>query len=158
MALPERLKGKFRVPAIAAPMFLVSGPDLIIEACRGGVIGALPALNARTSEDLHSWLSAIDQALVAPAGTMVSPYAVNLTVARNRQERLLGDMAVCAAHETPIVITSVGHPGEAVAMVHAYGGLVFHDVTTLRHAEKAIEAGVDGLILVCAAPAAMPVR
>lgn len=150
MALPSRLQGTFRIPAIAAPMFLVSGPDLVISTCRSGVIGTFPALNARTTEELDDWLGQINSALAEPQDGVVSPYGVNITVARDRRARLEADMAVCAKHEVPIIITSVGHPGEAVKMVHDYGGLVFHDVTTMRHAAKAAEAGVDGLILVCA--------
>ncbi len=108
MSLPPQLTDSFRVPVIAAPMFLVSGPDLVISACRSGVIGAFPALNARTTEELDAWLDRIDAARSQASDRIVSPYAVNIVVARNRRQRLDADLAVCAAHHTPIIITSVG--------------------------------------------------
>ena len=148
--LPEQLR-TLRLPVIAAPMFRVSGVELVAACCASGVIGVLPAHNARTSEDLGHWLVQLEHALAAvPAA---APYAVNLNVnkARGREtQRLDADLALCVAHRVPLVVTSVGDPSEVVQTVHGYGGLVFHDVAHLRHAEKAIAAGVDGVILVCA--------
>jgi len=148
--LPERL-AHLRLPVIAAPMFLVSGVGLVAACCASGVVGTLPAHNARTSEQFGQWLERLDDALDGVRGA--APYAVNLNVnnARSRDtQRLDADLALCVAHRVPLVVTSVGDPSEVVRAVHAYGGLVFHDAAHLRHAEKAIEAGVDGVILVCA--------
>ncbi len=145
MALPASLAGRLRLPVVAAPMFLVSGPDLVIAACRAGVLGTFPALNQRTTEGLGEWLHVIEAALT-PAD---APYGVNLIVHRTNA-RLAADLAVVVAHRVPVVITSLGAASEVVAAVHSYGGVVFHDVTTAAHARKAAEAGVDGLILVAA--------
>ncbi len=140
----DDLKARLRLPVVAAPMFLVSGPDLVIAAGCAGILGAFPALNARSTDELREWLGRIEGALAD------FPYAVNLIVQGTGSPRYLDDLALIQAVKPPVVITSVGQPAEAVARVHAFGGLVFHDVTTVRHARKAIEAGVDGLILVTA--------
>ncbi len=145
MALSEALRTRLKLPVVAAPMFLVSGPELVLAACRAGVIGTFPALNARPIAQLDAWLDRLARAL-APAD---APFGVNLIVHRSNS-RLAEDAKLVARHRVPIVITSVGHPGDIVDKVHAYGGLVWHDVTNLYHAKKAIEAGVDGLILVAA--------
>ncbi|HYC46364.1 MAG TPA: nitronate monooxygenase family protein [Burkholderiales bacterium] len=142
-----------RVPVIGAPMFLVSGPDLVIEQCKAGIVGSFPALNARPQEVLDTWLTQIETALEAhrrenPSG-IVAPYAVNLIV-NQANKRLDQDFEVCARHKVPIVITSLSAPTQIAKRVHEYGGTVFHDVVKVRHAEKALEAGVDGIILVCA--------
>ncbi|WP_238540973.1 nitronate monooxygenase family protein [Herbaspirillum sp. YR522] len=141
------------MPVIGSPMFLVSGPALVIAQCCAGVVGAFPALNARPQEQLDAWLTEIEGALsdyrLAHPGATVAPYAVNLIVHQSNQ-RLQEDLATCVRHRVPIVITSLHAPDQVVQQVHAYGGIVLHDVTTLRHARKAIGAGVDGLILVCA--------
>ncbi|EJM99697.1 2-nitropropane dioxygenase-like enzyme, partial [Herbaspirillum sp. YR522] len=141
------------LPVIGSPMFLVSGPALVIAQCCAGVVGAFPALNARPQEQLDAWLTEIEGALsdyrLAHPGATVAPYAVNLIVHQSNQ-RLQEDLATCVRHRVPIVITSLHAPDQVVQQVHAYGGIVLHDVTTLRHARKAIGAGVDGLILVCA--------
>lgn len=145
---PERLF----LPAIAAPMFLVSGPALVIEACRNGVIGAFPALNQRSSGGLEDWLDQIAAGLASGPASGVShlaPYAVNLIVHKTNT-RLEADLKVLISRRTPIVITSLGAIKEVVDAVHEYGGIVFHDVTTMRYAHKALETGVDGLIAVCA--------
>lgn len=147
MPLPPSLEGRLSLPAVAAPMFLVSGPELVIAASEAGVIGAFPSLNARPAEEYVRWLGQIERALAASPGA--APFAVNLIVHRSNK-RLEQDLAATVAHRVPIVITSVGHPGEVVARVHAYGGLVWHDVIHLHHAHKAAAAGVDGLILVAA--------
>lgn len=145
MPLPPSLDGRLRLPVVAAPMFLCSGPDLVVACCRAGVLGTFPALNQRTTEDFEAWLDAVEEQ-VGPAD---APFGVNLIVHRSNQ-RLDADLQVVVRHQVPVVITSLGAVPDVVAAVHSYGGVVFHDVTTRRHAEKAAEAGVDGLILVCA--------
>ena len=141
------LFGSLTLPMICAPMFLVSGPELVIAACKAGVVGSFPALNQRTSEGLADWLGTIEAALAAAPGA--APYALNLIVHKSNV-RLDADLDLCVKHRVPVIITSLGLRADLVARVHAYGGLVLHDVTTTRHAQKAIDAGVDGLILVCA--------
>ncbi|MBB1483902.1 nitronate monooxygenase [Tessaracoccus sp. MC1865] len=145
MPLPEPLASRLRLPVVAAPLFLVSGPELVIAACRAGVLGAFPALNQRTTEGLISWLEQIDGALSASD----APYAVNLIV-HATNTRLAADLEAVVARKVPVVITSLGAVPDVVEAVHSYGGLVLHDVTTLRHAQKAADARVDGLILVSA--------
>jgi nitronate monooxygenase len=147
MSLPKVLAERLRLPAIAAPMFLTSGPDLVVEVCRSGVLGAFPALNARTSQGLDHWLGDIEDRLSDAADA--SPFAVNLIVHRSNP-RLKADLDIVVAHEAPLVITSLGAVKDVVDAVHSYEGLVFHDVVNRRHAEKAAEAGVDGIIAVCA--------
>lgn len=147
MPLPPQLEGRLRLPAVAAPMFLVSGPELVVEACRGGILGTFPALNQRTSEGFRDWLDEIGAALAASPGA--APFGVNLIVHRSNR-RLEADLAICADHRVPVVITSLGAVPDLVREVHGWGGVVFHDIVSRRHAEKAAEAGVDGLILVCA--------
>lgn len=153
MALPKSLEGKLRIPLIGAPMFIVSGPELVIAQCQAGIIGGFPALNARPQSALSDWLKQIKESLAEYAeknpDQPVAPYAVNQIVHASNS-RLLDDMAICVEHEVPIIITSLRPPAEVVAAVHSYGGLVFHDVISLRHARKAIEQGVDGVIAVCA--------
>ncbi len=153
MALPKSLEGKLRIPLIGAPMFIVSGPELVIAQCQAGIIGGFPALNARPQSALADWLKQIKESLAEYAeknpNEPVAPFAVNQIVHASNS-RLLDDMATCVEHKVPIIITSLRPPAEVVAAVHAYGGLVFHDVINLRHARKAIEQGVDGVIAVCA--------
>ncbi|MDQ0506266.1 NAD(P)H-dependent flavin oxidoreductase [Xanthobacter agilis] len=146
-ALPPVLEGRLAVPAIAAPMFLVSGPDLVAETCRGGILGTFPALNARSSDLYGAWIDEISARTAAHAGA--APFGVNLIVHKTNT-RLQADLAVTVQKKVPLVITSLGAVREVVEAVHAYGGLVFHDVISRRHAEKAMEAGVDGIIAVCA--------
>lgn len=128
-------------------MFLISNPQLVLACCRNGVIGSFPALNQRESSGFKAWLEEIEAGLAKLENP--APYAVNLIV-HNSNPRLEADLAICIEHKVPIVITSLGAVKELVDAVHGYGGLVFHDVTTRRHAEKAAEAGVDGLIAVAA--------
>jgi nitronate monooxygenase len=135
------------IPAIAAPMFLVSGPDLVVETCRSGVMGTFPALNQRTSEGYAAWLDEIRERLSRIE--TASPFGINLIVHKTN-ERLRRDIEITVQHRVPIVITSLGAVRDVVDAIHSYGGLVFHDVINLRHAQKAAEAGVDGLIAVCA--------
>jgi nitronate monooxygenase len=142
-----------RVPVIGAPMFLVSGPDLVIEQCKAGVLGAFPALNARPQTLLDSWLTQIEDALERHRretnAAQAVPYGVNLIV-NPANKRLEEDLEVCVRHKAPVIITSLSAPTAIAKRVHDYGGIVFHDVVKVRHAEKALEAGVDGIILVCA--------
>jgi nitronate monooxygenase len=145
MVLPNGLAARLKLPAIAAPMFLVSGPALVIEACRGGVIGAFPSLNCRSVDDYAAWLDRIEAALT-PAD---APYAVNLIVHKTNN-RLDADLALTIARRVPIVITSLGANAEIVKAVQGYGGLVFHDVISRRHAEKVARVGVDGIIALAA--------
>ncbi len=153
MALPELLKNNLRIPLIGAPMFIVSGPELVIAQCQAGIVGAFPALNARPQEKLEDWLLQIKEELAAYAAEypeqIVAPFAVNQIVHASNT-RLLEDMKVCVKHEVPIIITSLRPPADVVDAVHNYGGLVFHDVISMRHARKAIEQGVDGVIAVTA--------
>ncbi|NBB06510.1 NAD(P)H-dependent flavin oxidoreductase [Pseudomonas monteilii] len=147
MSLPASLEQRLRLPVVAAPMFLISNPQLVLACCANGVVGSFPALNQRDSAGFKAWLEEIEAGLgqlQTPA-----PYAVNLIV-HPTNPRLQADLALCVEHRVPIVITSLGAVKEVVDAVHGYGGLVFHDVTTRRHAEKAAEAGVDGLIAVAA--------
>jgi nitronate monooxygenase len=136
-----------RIPAIAAPMFLTSGPDLVVEVCRSGLVGTFPALNQRTTAGLIEWLEEIQARLKGFPDA--APFGVNLIVHRSNP-RLQADLEVCVAHKVPLIITSLGAVPEVVRAVHSYGGLVFHDVINRRHAEKAAEAGVDGIIAVTA--------
>lgn len=147
MTLAE-LKARLKLPVVCAPMFLVSGPELLIAASLAGVLGSLPASNARTAEELRHWLERIAAAL--NDGLTVRPYAINLIVRGADSPRFSADLELVEHFRPPVVITSVGKPGEVVACVHGYGGLVFHDVATMRHAQTAIESGVDGLILLTA--------
>ncbi|HTU09581.1 MAG TPA: nitronate monooxygenase family protein [Allosphingosinicella sp.] len=145
MPLPDALARRLKLPAIAAPMFLVSGPALTIAACKSGVIGSFPALNCRTTQAYGEWLDRIESAL----GPDDAPYAVNLIVHKTNT-RLEADLALTVARRVPIVITSLGANAELVAAVHSYGGMVFHDVISRRHAEKVAAAGVDGIIALSA--------
>jgi nitronate monooxygenase len=147
MAIPKAFEGRLALPAIAAPMFLTSGPDLVVECCRSGVLGTFPALNQRTTEGFVAWLQEIERRLAAVANP--APYGVNLIVHRTNP-RLRADLEQVVAHRVPLVITSLGAVPEVVQAVHGYGGLVFHDIVNLRHAEKAVAAGVDGIIAVAA--------
>ena len=151
MTVPALFRGSMRLPAIAAPMFLVSGPALVTATCQAGVAGTFPALNARTPEQLDGWLAEIDATLAAartadPA-TPVAPYGINL-ILHASNPRVAPDLTLIVQHRVPFVITSLGHPGAVVQAVHAYGGLVFSDVIHADHARKALAAGVDGIVAV----------
>lgn len=140
------------LPAVAAPMFLISGPELVIECCKAGVVGTFPALNQRSTEGFEEWVIEIKEALAkfeAETGKKAAPFGVNLIV-HHTNPRVQADLEVCVKHKVPLIITSLGAVSELVDAVHSYGGLVYHDVIKKRHAEKAAEAGVDGLILVSA--------
>ena len=140
------------LPVIAAPMFLISGPKLVIECCKKGIVGTFPALNQRTSEGFEEWLIEIKTALAdfeKETGSKAAPFGVNLIV-HPTNPRLEADIKLCIKHRVPLIITSLGAVSQVVDAIHSYGGLVFHDVIKKRHAQKAAEAGVDGLILVSA--------
>ncbi len=149
----SQLYEQMSLPVICSPMFIVSSPKLVIEQCKSGVIGSMPALNARPAELLDDWLAEITETLAnarqEEPNRKIAPYAINQII-HTSNDRLDHDMAMCEKHKVPMIITSLRAPDEVVQQTHAWGGVVFHDVTTLRHAEKAIEAGVDGLILVAA--------
>lgn len=145
MAMPKQWEGRVRGPIIAAPMFLVSNPELTTACCRAGVIGSFPALNQRTTEGFVEWLETMSSNLTEKD----APYAVNLIVHKSNP-RLQADLEQVVRYQVPLVITSLGAAAEVVEAVHSYGGLVFHDVVNARHAEKAAKAGVDGIIPVAA--------
>ena len=153
MGIPKQLKNKLSMPVIGAPLFLVSGPDLVIAQCKAGIVGSFPALNARPQHVLDEWITRIKSELKEYQGqnpdAKVAPFAVN-QICHASNDRLMQDMETCVKHEVPIIITSLRPPAEIVEAAHSYGGLVFHDVINVRHAQKAAEQGVDGLILVCA--------
>ena len=146
MSLPPVLQ-RLKLPVIGAPMFIAGNPTLVSEQCKAGIVGAFPALNARPKEVLDGWLTEIETAIAAQPDA--APYAVNQIVHKSN-DRLEHDLDVCIRHQVPITITSLRAPNDVIPKIHAYGGIVLHDVISVRHAEKALEAGVDGLILVCA--------
>ena len=137
---------RLRLPVFQAPMFLQSGPEMVIAACKAGIVGSFPSVNARTLDDLDLWLRQITAAV---DGARDAPWAMNLMMHRSNPRRL-DDLALAVQYRAPIVISALGSPREAVAAVHAYGGIVLADVIDTRLAAKAIEAGVDGLVLVAA--------
>ena len=153
MGIPNQLKDKLTMPVIGAPLFLVSGPDLVIAQCKAGIVGSFPALNARPQHVLDEWIVRIKTELAEyqeqNPDAKVAPFAVN-QICHGSNDRLMQDMETCVKHEVPIIITSLRPASEIVDAAHSYGGLVFHDVINVRHAQKAAEQGVDGLILVCA--------
>ena len=151
MAVPEVLRGRLTLPVIASPLFLASGPDLVVAQCAAGVVGSFPALNARPASQLKDWFQEIADgvAVASAAGAHVAPYAVNQIVHKSN-DRLDQDMELCVEHRVPIVITSLGARPEINEAVHSYGGIVLHDVINDRFAHKAIEKGADGLIAVAA--------
>lgn len=152
MSLSEKLRSDMSLPIIAAPLFIVSNPDLVIAQCTSGIIGSFPALNARPAEILDEWIDRIEVSLGAfrkeHPDEKVAPFAVNQIIHRSN-DRLDHDLDVCMRRQVPMIITSLRAPHDVVKKVHEYGGVVFHDVISIRHAHKALEAGVDGLVLVC---------
>ncbi|MBT4695441.1 nitronate monooxygenase family protein [Hyphomicrobiales bacterium] len=153
MTLVPSLEGKLRLPVVGAPLFIVSGPELVIAQCKAGIVGSFPALNARPQSMLGEWLTRIKEELAEydreNPDSPSAPYAVN-QICHASNDRLMDDMQTCVDHEVPIIITSLRPPLEIVEAAHSYGGVVFHDVINVKHAKKAAEQGVDGLILVCA--------
>ncbi|MFC5475035.1 NAD(P)H-dependent flavin oxidoreductase [Paraherbaspirillum soli] len=153
MALPVALQN-LSLPVIGSPMFIASGPALVAAQCKAGIVGSFPALNARPAELLDTWLTDLQAELAAYQAqhpdAKVGPIAVNQIVHQSN-DRLAHDVAVCVKHQVPIIISSLrAPPPEMMEAIHSYGGIVLHDVISIRHAEKALEAGVDGLILVAA--------
>src|SRR5688500_18698272 len=153
MTMPAALQD-LSLPVIASPMFIASGPALVKAQCKAGIVGSFPALNARPAELLDTWLNDIQTELAefqkANPGTRVGPIAVNQIVHQSN-DRLAHDVEVCVKHRVPIIISSLrAPPKEMLDAIHSYGGIVLHDVVSIRHAQKALEAGVDGLILVAA--------
>ena len=153
MTLVPSLEGKLRLPVVGAPLFIVSGPELVIAQCKAGIVGSFPALNARPQSMLGEWLTRIKEELAEydreNPDSPSAPYAVN-QICHASNDRLMDDMQTCVDHEVPIIITSLRPPLEIVEAAHSYGGVVFHDVINVKHAKKAAEQGDDGLILVCA--------
>lgn len=153
MGLPRVLQDNLSLPVIGAPMFIVSQPQLVLAQCKAGIVGSFPALNARPKELLDEWLAMLTEEIAvarrAEPGRKIGPFAVNQIV-HHSNDRLDHDVALCVKHKVPMIITSLRAPGDVVKEVHAYGGIVFHDVINVRHAQKALDAGVDGLILVAA--------
>jgi nitronate monooxygenase len=153
MPLPEILQNRLTLPAIGAPLFIISNPRLVVAQCTAGIVGSFPSLNARPAEQLEAWLQEITAALTAwdaahPAQKS-APYAVNLIVHRSNT-RLEHDLALCEKYRAPVIITSLGARPEVNAAIHAYGGIVLHDVINDGFARKAVEKGADGLIAVAA--------
>ena len=151
MALPAALSN-LRIPVIGSPLFIASCPELVIEQCKGGIVGSFPALNARPAEMLDQWIRQIKKALddhkKANPNAIIGPIAVNQIVHQSN-DRLAHDVEVCVKHQIPIIISSLrAPPKEMLDAIHSYGGIVMHDIISIRHAQKALEAGVDGLILV----------
>ena len=153
MAIPEILKGRLSIPVVASPLFIISGPELVIAQCKAGVVGSFPSLNARPVEVLDEWLTQINAELdaynLANPEKPAAPFAVNQIV-HNSNDRLMQDVELCVKHKVPIVITSLGARPEVFDAIHSYGGIVLHDVINNRFAKKAIEKGADGLICVAA--------
>ncbi|GMV58856.1 MAG: 2-nitropropane dioxygenase [Betaproteobacteria bacterium] len=153
MTLPALLRDRLALPVIGAPMFIVSNPDLVIEQCKAGIVGSFPALNARPAPVLEEWLARITTELDAYRRAhperKVAPFAINQIVHASN-DRLQHDLDLAVKYRVPIQITSLRAPDAVVEAAHGYGGLVFHDVTNIAHAKRALAAGVDGLILVCA--------
>lgn len=145
MTLPAVLQGRLSIPVIAAPLFIISNPDLVIAQCKAGIVGSFPSLNARPLPQFEEWL----QRLTTELGPEDAPYAVNLIVHRSN-DRLLDDLKLVVKYKVPIVITSLGAREDVNAAIHSYGGIVLHDVINDRFARKAIEKGADGLIPVAA--------
>ena len=146
LSLPEKIRSQLKLPVIAGPMFLVSGPELMIACARAGVIGSFPTLNARTPEILEEWMQRIDVATSQPGA---APCAPNLIV-HPTNSRYEPDLEVILKHKPPMVIASVGNPKRVIDSVKPYGGVVFADVISIKHARRAVSHGVDGLILICA--------
>ncbi len=153
MSLPPVLRDRLRLPVIGSPLFIISGPDLVIAQCKAGIVGAFPSLNARPLSQLDEWLARITEELAdwdrAHPESPSAPFAVNQIVHKTNN-RLQDDVELCAKYRAPIVITSLGAREDVNAAVHGWGGIVLHDVISERFARKAIEKGADGLIPVAA--------
>lgn len=152
MGFTSFFQNQLTLPLIAAPMFLASGPDLVVACCQSGIVGTFPAKNQRTLEGFEGWLTQITNRLAIDekkTGKKPAPFGVNLIV--HKSNHLLQDeLALCIKYKVPLIITSLGAVRDVISAIHDYGGIVFHDVINLRHSQKAAEAGIDGLIAVCA--------
>jgi nitronate monooxygenase len=153
LPIPALLEGRLSIPVVAAPLFIISHPELTLAQCLAGVVGSFPALNARPVEQLDEWLSMLNEEIAAARirepNRPIAPFAVNQIVHKSNN-RLQEDIALCVKHKVPIVITSLGVFEEVNQAIHSYGGIVLHDIIHDRHARKAIEKGADGLIAVAA--------
>ncbi|WP_166423632.1 nitronate monooxygenase family protein [Paraglaciecola sp. 20A4] len=153
MSIPKVMQGRLSIPVVGAPLFIISGPELVISQCKAGVVGSFPALNARPAAMLDTWLTRINEELdaynQANPDSPAAPYAVNQIVHKSN-DRLMHDVEICVKHKVPIVITSLGARSEVFDAIHSYGGICLHDVINNRFAKKAIEKGADGLICVAA--------
>ena len=153
MAIPQIMQDRLRIPVVAAPMFIISHPPLVLAQCKAGVVGSFPALNARPAELLDEWLSEItgelERARKADPNARIAPFAVNQIVHKSNS-RLQHDLELCVKYKVPIVITSLGAVPEVNQAIHSYGGVVLHDIINNRHAHSAINKGADGLIAVAA--------
>jgi nitronate monooxygenase len=145
MSMPAQFRGRLSIPVIGSPLFIISGPELVMAQCRAGIIGSFPSLNARPIAQFEEWLQRLNTELTDKD----APYAVNLIVHKSNQ-RIEEDLALCVKHKAPLVITSLGARPEVNEAVHSYGGIVLHDIINIVYAHKALEKGADGLIAVCA--------
>ncbi|KAB7648384.1 NAD(P)H-dependent flavin oxidoreductase [Polymorphobacter fuscus] len=145
MSIPAQFKNRLSIPVIGSPLFIISGPELVMAQCRAGIIGSFPSLNARPIAQFEEWL----QRLSTELGPDDAPYAVNLIVHKSN-DRLMDDLALCVKYKVPLIITSLGARYDVNEAIHSYGGIVMHDVITNAFAKKAVEKGADGLIAVAA--------
>jgi nitronate monooxygenase len=145
MTMPAQFKNRLSIPVIGSPLFIISGPELVMAQCRAGIIGSFPSLNARPIEQFEEWLQRLSTELTAND----APYAVNLIVHKSN-DRLMADLALCVKYKVPMIITSLGARADVNEAIHSYGGVVMHDVISNKFAHKAVEKGADGLIAVAA--------
>ena len=145
MSIPAAFAGRLSIPVIGSPLFIISGPELVMAQCRAGIIGSFPSLNARPLAQFEVWL----QRLSTELGPNDAPYAVNLIVHRSN-DRLMDDLALCVKYKVPMIITSLGAREDVNEAIHSYGGIVMHDIINNKFAKKAVEKGADGLIAVAA--------
>ena len=145
MSMPAAFAGRLSIPVIGSPLFIISGPELVMAQCRAGIIGSFPSLNARPLAQFEEWL----QRLSTELGPNDAPYAVNLIVHRSN-DRLMDDLALCVKYKVPMIITSLGAREDVNEAIHSYGGIVMHDIISNKFARKAVEKGADGLIAVAA--------
>ena len=145
MSIPAAFAGRLSIPVIGSPLFIISGPELVMAQCRAGIIGSFPSLNARPLAQFEEWL----QRLSTELGPNDAPYAVNLIVHRSN-DRLMDDLALCVKYKVPMIITSLGAREDVNEAIHSYGGIVMHDIINNKFAKKAVEKGADGLIAVAA--------
>ena len=145
MSIPAAFAGRLSIPVIGSPLFIISGPELVMAQCRAGIIGSFPSLNARPLAQFEEWL----QRLSTELGPNDAPYAVNLIVHRSN-DRLMDDLALCVKYKVPMIITSLGAREDVNEAIHSYGGIVMHDIINKKFAKKAVEKGADGLIAVAA--------